>query len=93
MNENEVAALVRGLAPGVRQCVAEAVAPFAARIAELEKGAPMLPSELAAEVANAARLLHELPPIVSRETPAGRVTRIERDESGALVPIYDGPQA
>jgi hypothetical protein len=36
-------------------------------------------------------MLHELPPIVSRETPAARVTRIERDESGALVPIYENP--
>jgi len=51
--------------------------------------AALLPPGLAAEVASAARLLHELPPIVSRETPAGRVTRIERDDNGALVPIYE----
>jgi hypothetical protein len=84
MDEETITALARGLMPVVRECVGEAVAKIPA---------VMLPSELAVEVASAARLLHELPDIVSRETPAGRVTRIERDESGALVPIYDGPQA
>ena len=84
MDEETITALARGLMPVVRECVGEAVAKIPAA---------MLPSELAVEVASAARLLHELPPIVSRETPAGRVTRIERDESGALVPIYDGPSA
>jgi hypothetical protein len=84
MDEETIAALARGLMPVVRECVGEAVAKIPAA---------MLPPELSIEVAIAARLLHELPPIVSRETPAGRVTRIERDESGALVPIYDGPSA
>lgn len=36
MKENEVAALIRGLAPGIRGLVTEAVAPFAARLAEVE---------------------------------------------------------
>jgi len=40
MKENEVAALIRGLTPGIHECVAKAVAPLAARLAELEaKGA------------------------------------------------------
>jgi hypothetical protein len=43
------------------------------------------------------RLLHESPPIEQRnETPQvlpPRVVRIERDEEGNLVPIYDGPQS
>jgi hypothetical protein len=61
-----------------------------------EKGengdATLLPPELAEQVASAARLLHELPPIASERSgrmPSGRVLRIERDEHGALVPIYD----
>jgi hypothetical protein len=81
MDEETITALARGLMPVVRECVGEAVAKIPA---------VMLPSELAVEVASAARLLHELPPIVSRETPAaGRVTRIERDDNGALVLIYN----
>jgi len=60
-----------------------------------EKGengdATLLPPELAEQVASAARLLHELPPI-PKATSSGRVLRIERDEHGALVPIYDEPQ-
>jgi len=88
MDQETIEALARGLMPVVRECVADAVFKIG-----LDRQAAMLPPELAVEVASAARLLHELPPIVSRETPAGRVTRIERDESGALVPIYDGPSA
>jgi hypothetical protein len=57
-----------------------------------EKGdATLLPSELAEQVASAARQLHELSPIGGR-APSGRVMRIERDEKGTLVPIYDEPQ-
>lgn len=58
-----------------------------------ELGATMLPPELVAEVARAARLLHELPPVAVRSEGAPRVTRIERDETGAFVPIYDEPQS
>ena len=36
MNENEVGALVRGLAPHIRKLVADTVAPLAGRLAELE---------------------------------------------------------
>jgi hypothetical protein len=72
--------VVEPLTPIVQQCVGEALANVAAAV---------LPPELAVEVASAARLLHELPPIVSRETPAPRVTRIDRDDSGAFVPVYE----
>jgi hypothetical protein len=36
MKENEVISLIRGLAPRIRDVVTEAVAPFTARLAELE---------------------------------------------------------
>ncbi len=36
-------------------------------------------------------VLHELPPITTRDAAPARVMRIERDENGALVPIYDEP--
>jgi hypothetical protein len=88
MDDETITALAKGLMPVVRECVADAVFKIG-----LDRQVVMLPPELAGEVASAARMLHELPPIVSRETPAGRVTRIERDESGALVPIYGEPQA
>jgi hypothetical protein len=87
MDEETITALAAGMAPFVRECVADAVFKIG-----IDRQAVMLPPELAVEVASVARMLHELPPIVSRETPAARVTRIERDENGALVPIYDEPQ-
>jgi hypothetical protein len=87
MDDETITALAAGMAPFVRECVADAVFKIG-----LDRQVVMLPPELAVEVASATRLLNELPPIVSRETPA-RVTRIERDESGALVPIYDEPPA
>jgi hypothetical protein len=87
MDDETVEALAKGLAPFVRECVADAVFKIG-----LDRQVAMLPPELAEEVASAARMLHELPPIVSRETSAARVTRIERDESGAFVPVYGEPQ-
>jgi hypothetical protein len=86
MDDETLEALAKGLMPVVRECVADAVFKIG-----LDRQVVMLPSELAVEVASAARMLHELPPVVSRETPA-RVTRIERDENGAMVPIYGEPQ-
>jgi hypothetical protein len=83
MDERLIDALAKGVAPFVRECVAEAVAKIPAT---------MLPPELAEQVASAARLLHELPPIERAAPSAGRVMRIERDEHGAFVPIYDEPQ-
>jgi HK97 family phage portal protein len=47
-----------------------------------------LPPELAEQIASATRQLHELPPL-SEIAPSPRVTRIERDESGAFVPVYE----
>lgn len=52
----------------------------------------LLPPKLATEIASAARLLHELPLAAMRKDGAGRVTRIERDENGAFVPVYEEPQ-
>ena len=55
-----------------------------------------MPPELAAQVADAVRLLHEAPPIQAPIQPATksppRVSRIERDDDGNLIPIYDGGQ-
>jgi hypothetical protein len=50
-----------------------------------------LPPQLAAEVARAVQTLHEALPIVEygeRSVPP-KVVRIERDEQGHLVPVYD----
>jgi len=88
MDEETITALAAGMAPFVRECVADAVFKIG-----LDRQVVMLPPELAVEVASAARMLHELLPIVSRETPAARVTRIERDENGAFVPVYSEPQS
>jgi hypothetical protein len=57
--------------------------------------------ELAEQIKSAIHLLHESPPIVKRDDQPvlkwpspPRVSRIERDENGTFVPIYDdGPQA
>jgi hypothetical protein len=126
MDEETITALAKGLMPVVRETIAEALVPVAARLAgfearPMERGEPgpqgpagergadgsagppgavgergesgaeaMLPPDLAEHVASAARLLHELPPIAVRDAPPPvRVMRIERDENGALVPIYD----
>jgi hypothetical protein len=50
----------------------------------------LVPPELAEAVASAVRTLHEAPPIMEPETKSvpPRVTRIERDDDGNLVPIY-----
>ncbi len=81
MDDSEITALAKGMVPFVRECVAEAV------------GKAVVTGELAAQVASAVRLLHESPPIAEhKETPQPsppRVARIERDEHGNLVPIYD----
>ena len=82
MKDSDIDAVVnaaaKGMVPFVRQCVAEAV---------------KLPPELAAEVASAVRLLHESPPLVERAMPPPppppKVTRIERDDDGNFVPVYD----
>jgi hypothetical protein len=55
MNDEQIAALAKGMVPFVRQCVAEAF------------GKAMVSPELAAQVASAVRLLHELPPVKQRD--------------------------
>jgi hypothetical protein len=85
MDDSEISALARGMVPFVRDCVADAVGK-----------ATVLPPELAAQVASAVRMLHESPPVAAAKSedapvmkwPLPRVSRIERDEQGNLVPIY-----
>ena len=66
---------------------------IAVSVAEAVRGATV-PPELAVEVAAAVRMLHEAPPVVARNDvvpvpPLPRVTRIERDDDGNLVPVYE----
>jgi len=62
------------MVPFVRECIAEATA---------------VPPELAEQIASAVRMLHESPAI-EREVPRpAKVTRIERDEDGNFVPVYE----
>ena len=81
MDRTEIAALAEGLVPFVRECVGDAVTK-----------ATILPSDLAEQIASAVRLLHESPPLEQRAapqpSPPPRVTRIERDTDGNLVPVY-----
>ena len=80
MNDEQIAALAKGMVPFVRQCVAEAF------------GKAMVPPELAAQIASAVRLLHESPDITQRSEsprPLPKVARIERDDDGNFVPVYD----
>ena len=89
MDDSELVALARSMVPLMRECVAEAFAKTA------------MPAELAEQVASAVRMLHESPPLaaasdkdpIAVKWPLPRISRIERDENGALVPIYDEPQA
>jgi hypothetical protein len=81
MDRNDIADLAKGMVPFVRECVSEAF------------NKAVLPPELAEQVASAVRLLHESPPLEQRNNalpaPPARVARIERDEDGNFVPIYD----
>lgn len=52
----------------------------------------MLPPEVAEQVASAVRLLHESPLLEGRAAPqpsSPKVARIERDEQGNFVPVYE----
>lgn len=86
MDRSDITALAEGMVPFVRECVTEAFTKT------------VLPPELAEEVARAVRLLYESPPLEQRNdapraaAPA-RVARIERDDDGNFVPIYDEPQS
>jgi len=73
MTEEEIGALAKGVAPFVRECVAQAVA---------------ISPELAQQVASAVRLLHESPPITERN-PTAKIIRVERDNDGNFVPVYE----
>jgi hypothetical protein len=82
MERNDIAELAKGMVPFVRECVSEAFTKA------------VLPPELAEQVASAVRLLHESPPLelrneVPRAATPTRVARIERDDDGNFVPIYD----
>jgi hypothetical protein len=55
----------------------------------------MVPPDLAEQIKGAIHLLHESPPIAKRDDQPKwpsppRVSRIERDDDGNFVPIYDG---
>jgi hypothetical protein len=72
----------------------ELLAEHELRIIKTIARAAVLPPELAEQVASAVRLLHESPPIeqrseVPRPSAPARVARIERDDDGNFVPIYD----
>jgi hypothetical protein len=80
MDDEQITALAKGMVPFVRQCVAEAFSKA------------MVTPELAAQVASAVRLLHESPPLAQRSEPprpSPKVARIERDEDGNFVPVYE----
>jgi hypothetical protein len=77
MTDHELAALANGLAPYVRDCVAEGF---------------KVPPELAAQIANAVRILHESPELEPKTQPPAtspRLLRIKRDGDGNFVPVYD----
>jgi len=76
MDEDDLAELAKGMAPYVRECVAQALCDVI-----------IVPPELAAQVASAVRMLHEAPE--PKEKAAPRIARVERDEQGNLVPVYD----
>jgi hypothetical protein len=85
MDDGELVAIAKTVVPFVRECVTEAI------------GKTTVSPELAEQVAAAVRLLHESPPIAEhKETPRAlppKVARIERDEEGNLVPIYESSPA
>jgi hypothetical protein len=75
----------------VAEVLGELLAEYELRIRDTIAKAAVLPPELAAQLASAVRLLHESPPLEQRNDAArpARVTRIERDERGNFVPVYD----
>ena len=74
MDDNDITELAKGMVPFVRDCIAEATA---------------VPPELAEQIANAVRVLHESPTLEQRSERPPKVTRIERDADGNFVPVYD----
>jgi len=80
MDDHEIVALAKGVAPFVVERVAEAVSKA------------MVSDELAAQIASAVRLLHESPQIAEAKT-VPKIIRVERDEAGNFMPVYDEPKA
>jgi hypothetical protein len=82
MDDDDIAELAKGMVPFVRDCVTEALLKSA------------VPADLAAQIASAVRLLHEMPALEQRaEAPrTPRIARVERDADGNFVPIYDETQ-
>lgn len=86
MDDDEIAALAKGIVPVVRECVADTFA------------RTVVPPALAEQIKTAIHLLHESPPIVQNAPPSSsplpppRPSRIERDDSGGYKLIYDEPQ-
>lgn len=81
MDDKVLAALADAIVPFVRDCMDEGFAKT------------VVPPELAAQVASAVRLLHESPLLEQvKEAPISlptRIARVERDEHGNFVPVYD----
>ena len=81
MSDDEIAALAKGMAPFVRECVDQAICK-----------STIVPPELAEQIASAVRLLNESPSIEQGRGGA-RLIRVERDEAGNFIPIYDEQQS
>jgi hypothetical protein len=75
--DDDVAELAKGIVPFVRECVSEAF------------GKTPVPPDLAEQIAAAVRLLHESPPLQEPPAPIQRIARVERDDNGNFVPIYE----
>jgi hypothetical protein len=86
MDDDEIAALAKGIVPVVRECVADTFA------------RTVVPPALAEQIKTAIHLLHESPPIVTAAPPSAsplpppRPSRIERTEGGGFTLIYDEPK-
>jgi hypothetical protein len=84
MNDDEIRGLAKVMAPIVRECVTDAICK-----------SMIVPPELAEQLAAAVRLLHEEPPPIVERSQASpkptmpRITRVERDEQGNFVPVYE----
>jgi hypothetical protein len=82
MDEETITALAKGMAPFVRECVADAVFKIG-----LDREVAMLPPELAGEVASAARMLHELPPTATSDDRG-----VEAPQGSRVAEGSQGPQ-
>lgn len=84
MDRNELAELAKGMVPFIREYITDGLNKI------------IVPAELAEQVAEAVRLLHESPAVVAKSAPAQatpKIVRIERDDEGNIIPIYDGTRA